>query len=1377
MNTVVCKFCRGAIAALAIVAANAASAASTNEYTAIDIMETVRQSEVASPFTATFTGEQPGSVSMQLFDGDLSADNNKDADQNGRALFVVNNGPTVTVSFNPAAFGNRPISLGQYGFRMANVSTASSWQIANRLPAAWTVKVSDKENPSSDDDWVLVDSHSGLTSSSYSLVNSCYTADFSLELPMPFRHVRFAFTGTTGNNGYVQLGEICMSGLIAPDEAGRRDVCLYKTSPVSANADGSETLQALIFPAGAEVDPYDLFVVYRTGDRVATNLLEHATQFTGLYEATIPGLRLDADYTLQFGTIATNGTVELGEVVGFSTAFDVMPGGMLPVGYEMVEYIESTDTGHQYIDCGFAPSDVVLGFDLDFIGYNAFQRAAYHDTDDRDTCYGVYLSSTVKGQNAQVLVSSSTGGGGGYPDGLFVYSGSAKAAKLTRGERMSVLLGNGKYTTICGTTTNEQSITRGRITGPTLSLFASENGSGNDPDQFAAMRLYSLKVYDDTVARTLTHEFVPAKRVADGVYGVYDIVAHAWCPNGSTNQFLAGPVVSDGRLELEPLSYEGHTVTATLTRGGTAAADVYAAWGATYGGVDAAAWEHTAKCGEFAANVSSAEFTTPNMGLDTIYVRFYSADGEWSETIYLPDPPPPSSGSAHFYVATTGSDDDAGTVSAPFLTLSNAVAQANAAIDGGADDVTIHVAAGTYDISAYDTEIELAKAITVVGNPTNPVSVRVLNNSTVHRSFLISHADAAVKGLTMDRESGSVSVYGANVSMSAGLVEDCIIQNGSVINPSGAAAGGNVVMNGDDVNGTATLRRCKILNGYARASSTAQVATGNIYTHYGTFKIIENCLISGGVAENGTFDTSHPNSCVGNIQSQSPCAIVNCTVVNGEAVGCGGLTLGYCPWASPRGRAVVNCVMYGNSGTTILPSTHHKDWSVESGLGYANCFTNCAASDIGTSGGGGWQAIDATAFVDFSAGDYTPSVGSALVDNGTSWSYYLATGASSTTDLAGMQRSDGAALDIGCYETPQNAPDVLAVTTTAQLPGSVIAPSLGYLRGIAAGQSLTASAKAEVWNAEHTKQEICTGYKLYDSAGECVGQGSAASFTYVHPDPAEYRWLEWQYVTNTWLEAASAYVQDGLIAQWDGVENAGVGVHNKKATTWKPLVGSGEFIFPNGANVVSNCFDMLHANRTSAGGYTTNAAAIATAIGINRSATVEVVCDFRSMVADGTIIGLLDGGMDRRLFWTRSANTSGLKGCLSVCEYMRTAWHTAVNVAIDINVYNQVRTYHFVCQSANCVVRKDGEYKTSVTKGPIDSSSVNVSNAWLSIGRMWAPSSELTPVADAKIYAIRVYNRQLSVEEMEANAEIDHMRFALGQYVRPRPVGFAVYLK
>ena len=34
---------------------------------------------------------------------------------------------------------------------------------------------------------------------------------------------------------------------------------------------------------------------------------------------------------------------------------------------------------------------------------------------------------------------------------------------------------------------------------------------------------------------------------------------------------------------------------------------------------------------------------------------------------------------------------------------------------------------------------------------------------------------------------------------------------------------------------------------------------------------------------------------------------------------------------------------------------------------------------------------------------------------------------------------------------------------------------------------------------------------------------------------------------------ASAYIQDGLIAQWDGIENAGVGQHDPNATTWTEL--------------------------------------------------------------------------------------------------------------------------------------------------------------------------------------------------------------------------------
>lgn len=40
---------------------------------------------------------------------------------------------------------------------------------------------------------------------------------------------------------------------------------------------------------------------------------------------------------------------------------------------------------------------------------------------------------------------------------------------------------------------------------------------------------------------------------------------------------------------------------------------------------------------------------------------------------------------------------------------------------------------------------------------------------------------------------------------------------------------------------------------------------------------------------------------------------------------------------------------------------------------------------------------------------------------------------------------------------------------------------------------------------------------------------------------------------------ARDYIQDGLIAMWDGIENAGWGVHDNTRTTWKDLAG----VFPN----------------------------------------------------------------------------------------------------------------------------------------------------------------------------------------------------------------------
>ena len=45
------------------------------------------------------------------------------------------------------------------------------------------------------------------------------------------------------------------------------------------------------------------------------------------------------------------------------------------------------------------------------------------------------------------------------------------------------------------------------------------------------------------------------------------------------------------------------------------------------------------------------------------------------------------------------------------------------------------------------------------------------------------------------------------------------------------------------------------------------------------------------------------------------------------------------------------------------------------------------------------------------------------------------------------------------------------------------------------------------------------------------------------------------------MPTAKDYVQDGLIAMWDGIENAGWGGHDPAATVWKNLVGTEDMVF------------------------------------------------------------------------------------------------------------------------------------------------------------------------------------------------------------------------
>ena len=53
---------------------------------------------------------------------------------------------------------------------------------------------------------------------------------------------------------------------------------------------------------------------------------------------------------------------------------------------------------------------------------------------------------------------------------------------------------------------------------------------------------------------------------------------------------------------------------------------------------------------------------------------------------------------------------------------------------------------------------------------------------------------------------------------------------------------------------------------------------------------------------------------------------------------------------------------------------------------------------------------------------------------------------------------------------------------------------------------------------------------------------------------------------------AASYVQNGLVGQWDGIENAGAGLHDATAVYWTDLTGnSGDFaVFTSVASFTAN---------------------------------------------------------------------------------------------------------------------------------------------------------------------------------------------------------------
>ena len=230
-------------------------------------------------------------------------------------------------------------------------------------------------------------------------------------------------------------------------------------------------------------------------------------------------------------------------------------------------------------------------------------------------------------------------------------------------------------------------------------------------------------------------------------------------------------------------------------------------------------------------------------------------------------------------------------------------------------------------------------------------------------------------------------------------------------------------------------------------------------------------------------------------------------------------------------------------------------------------------------------------------------------------------------------------------------------------------------------------------------------------------------------------------------ETSRGYVRDGLVAMWDGHENSGAGLHRAEATTWVDLVGGVEIDLPDWVSVEDHSL-------YSAGGTSHVSVKLSSIDGLSSSDaawTIEIVQQSCGWTASDNYMNLQNVfNTPRGTVGYRQDNAKGFYffGPSSATKCSLQNWVHATAKIADLHTMSAV----VGANKDTCSIWMDGVKDT-----------VNY-NAGYDADRGTAFSFFGNLRMSIRVYAIRVYNRKLTQEEVAANRAIDVTRFVNGDY-------------
>ena len=230
------------------------------------------------------------------------------------------------------------------------------------------------------------------------------------------------------------------------------------------------------------------------------------------------------------------------------------------------------------------------------------------------------------------------------------------------------------------------------------------------------------------------------------------------------------------------------------------------------------------------------------------------------------------------------------------------------------------------------------------------------------------------------------------------------------------------------------------------------------------------------------------------------------------------------------------------------------------------------------------------------------------------------------------------------------------------------------------------------------------------------------------------------------------YVQDGLIAMWDGHENDGAGGHAKTLTEWKDTSGTYSFVFCANSGILAEDGALVFPG-TQTGYAKLSAADTDATFELAKDGTVEIV-----ILSDPTTVqnvALQSSAQSGIAFGALARGSAGANASLVTytCSNSTSKPYWPHNWSAAITTYST--TYSSAVpqsMSANAepLTASGNDYFGTPGDETFLGHRKNLSNGQAFKGR---------------IYAIRLYSAQLTAEQIAANHAVDVARFVNGEYL------------